>query len=146
MSLPNAQVSRSASAFEIADPMARFAEVNKPHARRAQSNPLGLTLSPRGAGGAGAGRVAVIDLHYQSVRTARVVLDEMLPAALASHAEVWVITGTGHHVAKRTHQKSSERGVLFDSVKEYLAECAATYRIGKDWSGRAGAFLVLPGR
>ena len=33
------------------------------------------------------------------------VLDSALPGMLRTHEEVWVVTGTGHHVAKRSHQR-----------------------------------------
>lgn len=102
----------------------------------------------------GRGR-ALLDLHFQSARTAPVVLDAELAPALrdvargaASRAAadadaprgVWVVTGTGHHVARGSHQVRG--GKLFDVAKAYLEERGFTYLVGKDRNGYAGAFLV----
>ena len=39
---------------------------------------------------------------------------------LQAHPEVWLVTGTGRHVAARGHQKTAEGGVLRAAVEEYL--------------------------
>jgi hypothetical protein len=156
--LPPSQRVDSAAAFAIADPMARFRAVNEGHERRAASQPLPLTLASLEEGGSGYGRgangerggsvrtvaaaVGVIDLHYQSERTAPIVLAAELMSMLARHAEVWIITGTGHHTNKQSHQRSAEGGVLSAVVAEYLERQGCGYRIGKDHNGRSGAFLL----
>jgi hypothetical protein len=84
----------------------------------------------------------VVDLHFQSTRTAPDVLDEVLPAALGAHAEVWVVTGTGHHVDRHGHQQHAPGGVLHGLVAEYLAARGVPFRPGRDRAGHSGAFLV----
>jgi len=63
---------------------------------------------------------------------------------------VWIITGSGHHVAVG-HQRREGGGVLFNAVKRYLEdheeEMEWEFRIGKDCSGgknktSGGALLV----
>ena len=81
--LANAQVARvdAASAFGVADPFARFEMVNAPHVRAAAAQPLPLSLSASGTASA-PGRAAsgtVLDLHYQSVKTAHAVSTIDLP-------------------------------------------------------------------
>lgn len=75
----------AADAFAISDPCSRFVAVNEPHTKRSADAVVPLTLShaPEAArGGGGRELVGVMDLHYQSVRTASIVLDTLLPAAL----------------------------------------------------------------
>jgi len=148
-----AQASRieAADAFAIADPIARFEAVNAPHAKRLQAAPLALSLrheadergvrdeSNRARRAAGAG---VLDMHYQSVRTAPVVLEATLNAALQAHAEVWLITGTGHHTHRASHQRAAVGGVLHATVRTYLEEYGYDFFVGKDKAGHSGAFLV----
>ena len=74
------------------------------------------------------------------MRTAPVVLECKLLTALYQHAEVWIVTGTGHHTAAGSHQKGG--GVLFNTVEAYLMERGFKYFTGKDASGHTGAFLV----
>jgi hypothetical protein len=109
---------RDVSAFHIADPMERYWFVASSHSHRED----------------------VIDLHFQSLKTFNVVLDTVLPDKLSRMAEVWIVTGTGHHVA-RGHQKGG--GVLEDAVLEYLLQRGtyAVYR-GRDRAGHGGAVLV----
>merc|ERR1712228_570810 len=76
--------------------------------------------------------VGVLDMHFQSTKTAPYVLDEMLPNALAEHVEVWIITGTGHHTDNHSHQKSVGGGVLHATVEAYLASPHYHYHFGKD--------------
>lgn len=78
----------------------------------------------------------------QSVRTAPLVLDAELPDALAAHPEVWIVTGTGHHTAAASHQRSVAGGVLHATVKEYLQENGYDFYVGRDNAGHSGAFLV----
>ena len=54
-------------------------------------------------------------LPCQSVRTAPMVLDAVLPAALEQHEEVWIITGTGHHTDRAGLEQGGrlERPVWF---------------------------------
>ena len=100
------------------------------------------------------GKVSLLDVHFQSKTTIRTVLDHFLVSSLRQNEEVWIITGSGHHVAKG-HQKRESGGVLFNSVKEYLEELSelhdrnVEFRVGKDVSGggrnssvSGGAFLV----
>ena len=96
------------------------------------------------------GKVALLDVHFQSAKTITPVLNRFLVPALKKNEEVWVITGSGHHVAVG-HQRREGGGVLFNAVKRYLEdnedEMALEYRIGKDTSGgknksSGGAFLV----
>jgi hypothetical protein len=132
----------AASAFAIADHMARFDAVNEPHRRRATAEPLPATLATtRGRGG----RVGVVDLHYQSSRTAPLVLDATLASQLAAHDEVWLITGTGHHTDRASHQRAVAGGVLHAATKEYLEEYGYAHHPAKDHNGHSGAFLVVRG-
>mmetsp|Transcript_46762 Transcript_46762/g.122804 ORF Transcript_46762/g.122804 Transcript_46762/m.122804 type:complete len:456 (-) Transcript_46762:389-1756(-) len=133
----------AASAFQLTDPIARFEAVNAPYTHRLQTHPLPLTLASSVPTASRAPAAAVLDLHYQSVKTAAVVLDRMLGQRLASHAEVWVITGTGHHTAKDSHQRAQVGGVLHAAVEEYLRRMGHEFHAGKDRAGHSGAFLVL---
>jgi hypothetical protein len=133
----------AAAAFAIADPFERFSAVNAPHARRARERPLLCTL-PSADGGGGGGAVAVLDLHYQSVKTAASILDARLAEALRGHAEVWLVTGTGHHTDRHSHQKHVSGGVLHAAVGDYLSERGYRHHLGKDQGGQGGAFLVVP--
>ena len=96
------------------------------------------------------GKVAVLDVHFQSAKTVTPVLNRFLVPALKKNYEVWIITGSGHHVAVG-HQRREGGGVLFNAVKRYLEdhseELALEFRIGKDTSGgknksSGGALLV----
>eukprot|EP00578_Thalassiosira_sp_NH16_P010788 CAMPEP_0181121550 /NCGR_PEP_ID=MMETSP1071-20121207/24804_1 /TAXON_ID=35127 /ORGANISM="Thalassiosira sp., Strain NH16" /LENGTH=554 /DNA_ID=CAMNT_0023206389 /DNA_START=120 /DNA_END=1784 /DNA_ORIENTATION=- len=98
----------------------------------------------------GSGKVALLDVHFQSAKTITPVLNRFLIPALKKNEEVWVVTGSGHHVAVG-HQKREGGGVLFNAVKRYLEEreedMAVEFRVGKDTSGgknkcSGGAFLV----
>ena len=141
----------ASSAFGITDPLARFEAVNEPHVRRAATNALPRTLAPReadraalrnGGGGGGTPSVGVLDLHFQSMRTAEVVLDALLPGALRAHAEVWIVTGTGHHTDAASHQRSASGGVLHGAVSDYLADRGHAFYVGKDQNGHSGALLL----
>ena len=97
-----------------------------------------------------AGKVTLLDVHFQSAKTIAPVLNRFLPSALKRNDEVWVVTGSGHHVAVG-HQRREGGGVLFNAVKRYLEEreedMDVEFRVGKDTSGgknksSGGAFLV----
>ena len=87
-------------------------------------------------------RDEVVDLHFQSSKTAPIVLDAVLEKAFANSptGEIWIITGSGHHVAKGSHQKQG--GQLLKLVGDYLMEKGWKYSIGKDQSGHHGALCV----
>ena len=118
----NPQENRDASAFCIADPLERYYTVTAavPH------------------------RNDVIDLHFQSLKTFATVLDVILPEKLQNLQSVWIVTGTGHHVGSRTHQKGGgtlERAVL-DYVVEYYGPPLYSVKRGRDRNGQGGAVLV----
>jgi hypothetical protein len=115
----NPHENRDASAFHIADPMERYFTVTA------------NTSVPRDD---------VIDLHFQSLKTFGIVLDTILPEKLQKYPEVWIITGTGHHVGSRTHQKGG--GALETAVLEYLTDLRYNCFQGRDRVGQGGAILV----
>eukprot|EP00816_Leptocylindrus_hargravesii_P013804 CAMPEP_0196804940 /NCGR_PEP_ID=MMETSP1362-20130617/4636_1 /TAXON_ID=163516 /ORGANISM="Leptocylindrus danicus, Strain CCMP1856" /LENGTH=578 /DNA_ID=CAMNT_0042177541 /DNA_START=63 /DNA_END=1799 /DNA_ORIENTATION=+ len=108
---------QNSAAFHISDPIQRYYEVNKYVTRR-----------------------DVIDMHFQSMKTAPVVLNRVLPEKLKLFQEVWVVTGTGHHVGHNTHQKGG--GVLEQTVISWLGKAGYEYVKGKDRNGYGGAVLV----
>lgn len=96
------------------------------------------------------GKVALLDVHFQSAKTITPVLNRFLVPALKKHDEAWIVTGSGHHVTVG-HQRREGGGVLFNAVKRYLEdheeEMALEFIVGKDTSGgknksSGGAFLV----
>lgn len=117
----NAHENRDATAFYIADPIERY------HAVTAA---LGVP------------RDNVIDLHFQSLKTFPVVLDTILPEKLQLVPRVWIVTGTGHHVGRQTHQKSG--AALEAAVLDYLLSNYTNYEVsrGRDRNGQGGAVLV----
>jgi len=108
---------RDSSVFHITDPMQRYREVSSTHPRK-----------------------DVVDLHFQSVRTFPVVLSRVMQDKLRECGEVWVVTGSGHHVSRGSHQKGG--GVLEGSVLAWLDEHGYDYLRGKDRNGFCGAVLV----
>lgn len=126
----NPNENRDSTAFYISDPLERYYAVTA------------AIAVPRDD---------VIDLHFQSLKTFHVVLDTILPAKLQQQQQqqrvstlnsVWIVTGTGHHVGSRTHQKGG--GALEAAVLEYLTvnyDCYAVSR-GRDRNGQGGAVLV----
>jgi len=143
-----ADVSRTQDAFAIADALERFAAVNEPYALRRQHAegervPLSVSAPLERRTGQPPPSAGVLDMHFQSTKTASYVLDEVLPRALVEYVEVWVITGTGHHTDTRSHQKSVGGGVLHAAVEAYLVSHNYRYHLGKDRRGHSGAFLVL---
>lgn len=138
------------------NPIERFNSVNQHHKsylasvtipkcfEDADSDPTNRDKSKSG------GKVALLDVHFQSAKTITPVLNHFLNQALKCNDEVWVVTGSGHHVAVG-HQRREGGGVLFNAVKKYLEErekeMSLEFRIGKDTSGgknksSGGAFLV----
>ena len=115
----SAHENRDASAFYIADPIERYTEVSRT-ARRSD----------------------VMDLHFQSIKTFPVVLSHILPTKLMEHPNgVWVVTGTGHHVGSRTHQKGG--GALESAVMKWLQDEGYSFAKGRDRNGLSGALLVF---
>ena len=113
----NAHENRDSSAFHIADPLERYRKVSSWVKRK-----------------------DVIDLHYQSTKTFAVVLTTILPEKLAEFPEVWIVTGTGHHVGIKTHQKGG--GALERAVVTWLTEIGYNFAKGRDRNGLGGAVLV----
>ena len=86
---------RNARVFEVQDPLERYRMVAANHDRR-----------------------DVVDLHFQSSRTAPVVLQHVLDTAIrANPSGVWVVTGSGHHAPRNSHQQ--KKASLF--TIDYLA-------------------------
>ncbi|KAL3917773.1 MAG: hypothetical protein SGILL_004553 [Bacillariaceae sp.] len=113
----NPHENRDAAWFNIVDPMERYRQV-------------ATTVQ----------RSDVIDLHFQSTKTFAEVLSSVLPTKLEEMEEVWIVTGTGHHVGSKTHQKGG--GALERSVIQWLSEEAYSFLRGKDRNGLGGALLV----
>ena len=112
-----ANFNRSSSSFHITDPLSRYKEVS-----------------------ASVNRHDVIDLHFQSVKSFPIVLGAVLPEKLRDHGEIWVVTGSGHHVNRSSHQKGG--GVLENSVIGWLTSNDYEFSKGKDKNGHGGAVLV----
>ena len=113
----NPHENRDASVFHIADPLQRYYQASASVTRR-----------------------DVIDLHFQSMKTFPVVLSDILPGKLADLEEVWIVTGTGHHVGTKTHQKGG--GALERAVITWLADEGYNFAKGRDRNGLGGALLV----
>lgn len=117
----NASENREASVFYISDPLERYQKV----ATSVQ-------------------RSDVIDLHFQSIKTFSVVLETVLPLKLnkseADRHQVWIVTGTGHHIGSNTHQKGG--GALESAVIAWLVDHNYKFARGKDKNGQGGALLV----
>ena len=64
----------------------------------------------------------------------------MLPKKLFDFPEIWVVTGTGHHVGDKTHQKGG--GALEKAVIGWLATEGYSFLRGRDKNGMGGAVLV----
>ena len=82
----------------------------------------------------------MIDLHYQSTKTFGVVLAQVLPEKLKEYDSVWVVTGSGHHVGSKTHQKGG--GALESAVLSWLSTEGYDFVRGRDRNGHGGAVLV----
>jgi hypothetical protein len=140
----------NAGYFHIADPIERFNAVNDCHKAHLSTVNIPLCFDSNGKMNSSGGKVALLDVHFQSAKTITPVLNRFLPNALSSNNEVWIVTGSGQHVAVG-HQRREVGGVLFNAVKRYLeeheGEMGLEFRIGKDTSGgknkvNGGAFLV----
>jgi hypothetical protein len=123
---------RDPSLFHIVDPIERFHAVNDAQIRAKQLS---------------SGLPHVMDLHFQSVKTAQIVLATVLPQKLEEisklsqrEAGVWIITGSGHHVNTQSHQKRN--GVLENAVLKWLQDEGYEHFIGKDRNGFSGAIYV----
>lgn len=128
---------RDSSTFHIVDPLERYYHVMASTKRSTGRRAEGDNLLVEG----------IVDLHYQSLKTFEVVLLSVLPEMMQTHDSVWIVTGTGHHVGSRTHQKGG--GTLESAVLEWLIEQlhngSAPYckiHRGKDRNGQGGALLV----
>lgn len=115
----NPHENRDSSVFHIVDPIERYRKV-------------ALTVP----------RDDVIDLHFQSTKTFPVVLSTVLPEKLAQMEQVWIVTGTGHHVGSKTHQKGG--GALENAVVAWLTDEGYFFAQGRDRNGQGGASLVNP--
>lgn len=113
----NPHENRDSSAFHIPDPLERYHKVS-----------LGVK------------RKDTIDLHFQSTKTFPVVLSTMLPEKLGEMSEVWIVTGTGHHVGGKTHQKGG--GALERAVIQWLTDHGYNFFKGRDRNGLGGALLI----
>lgn len=113
----NPHINRDAHMFHIPDPMERYEAVS-------------TSVS----------RPDVIDLHFQSTKGFSVVLANVLPEKLREYGEVWIVTGTGHHVGTKTHQKGG--GALESAVLSWLSNEGYDFARGKDRQGHTGAILV----
>jgi hypothetical protein len=113
----NPHENRDASVFHIPDPIERYNKVS-----------------------AGVKRRDVVDLHFQSTKTFAIVLSTILPMKLSELDEVWIVTGTGHHVGSKTHQKGG--GALERAVLTWLTEEGYNCFRGRDRNGLGGALLV----
>jgi hypothetical protein len=105
------------SVFHIPDPLLRYERVQ-----------------------AGSRRDDVIDLHFQSTKTFPAVLSIVLPDKLAKYPQVWIVTGTGHHVGVKTHQKGG--GALETAVVQWLQDEGYSFARGRDRNGQGGAIYV----
>jgi hypothetical protein len=124
----NAHENRDASVFYIADPLERYRQVSQMNGAAARHGT----------------DYEIIDLHFQSTKTFATVLEQILPQKLqiATEAAVWIVTGTGHHVGSKTHQKGG--GALERSVMQWLLDQGYSFAKGKDRNGLGGALLVKP--
>lgn len=91
-------------------------------------------------------RLDVTFLLPQSTKTFGVVLAKVLPKKLREFDEVWIVTGTGHHVSRKTHQKGG--GALESAVLSWLSNEGYDFARGRDRQGHTGAILVssMPAR
>jgi hypothetical protein len=74
------------------------------------------------------------------MKTFPIVLSTILPEKLRDHEEVWIVTGSGHHVNNNSHQKNG--GILENAVIGWLVSNDYGFMKGKDKNGYGGACLV----
>jgi hypothetical protein len=103
-----ADTQRNPALFNIADPLERYVQVNKFRTT-----------------------AGVIDLHFQSTRTVTCrwcwTRNCQMSSQLAGKAgRAWVVTGTGHHVAKNTHQKAGVVSTAHPHTRIHLHTSAHT--------------------
>jgi hypothetical protein len=113
----NSHENRDSAIFFVAEPLERYRQVNT-----------------------SVQRSDIIDLHFQSNKTFHVVLSVILPLKLNEINQVWIVTGTGHHVGTKTHQKGG--GALEQAVIQWLKDEKYDFTRGKDRNGLGGALLV----
>lgn len=132
------------------NPIERFNAVNAYHKPHLSTVKIPFCFDNHATNNSKGGKVALLDVHFQSAKTVTPVLNRFLPKAIAVNNEVWIVTGSGQHVGVG-HQRRESGGVLFNAVKKYLEEhedeLGLEFRIGKDTSGgknkvSGGAFLV----
>jgi len=117
----NPNYNRNSNLFNISDPIERYQEVMASSTKRND----------------------VLDLHFQSSKTAPIVLSKILPCKLKSCGNtggVWIVTGTGHHVNSKSHQKGG--GILESVVEAWLKFAGYSFVKGKDRNGFGGAIFV----
>ena len=128
---------RDSIVFHIPDPMERYRQVmamsSSLSAAAAAVNNHDDVVGQQNGG--------FIDLHFQSTKTFDTVLSQVLPMELQRHDQVWIVTGTGHHVGSKTHQKGG--GALESAVLQWLVDEGydKVFR-GRDRNGQGGAILV----
>ena len=136
--------------FHITNPIERFNAVNDYHKAHLSTVKIPLCFESSSTMNSRVGKVALLDVHFQSAKTVTPVLNRFLPKTLSANNEAWIVTGSGQHVGVG-HQRREGGGVLFNAVKRYLEEhedeMGLEFRIGKDTSGgknkvSGGAFLV----
>lgn len=128
---------RMENMYFIKDCMEKFAMVNKPYSTdKFVSVKRNL-------------KVRIVDLHFQTQTGCIQVLESIVPKLEPLKKDgvvegVWIITGSGHHVQKSSHQKQAINGesVLFSTTKAYLDNIGIKYEIGVDHNGKQGAFYV----
>lgn len=127
---------RPPNLFYMKNVMEKFAAVNEVYSR------------PKFAMALKSLKVRVVDLHFQTINGCKQVLKEVLPRLQLVDKNlvigVWIITGTGHHVVKDSHQKKTIDGdsVLMSTSKSYLISQKINFEIGVDKSGQSGAIYV----
>jgi hypothetical protein len=154
----NAHENRDSFVFYIANPIERYHAVSASSSSSSSSTTTTATTTAART----PQRDNVIDLHFQSTKTFGVVLEAILPAKLERHLlqpqdyypkgnsgsnsanGVWIVTGTGHHVGSKTHQKGG--GALEQAVMEWLTEHGYDFLRGRDRNGQGGAVLVTSKR
>lgn len=129
---------RSENVYFIQDSMEKFSAVNQVYSNQKFLNALQFL------------KARVIDLHYQTTAGCEQILDAVTPKLSSFRTNpdvngVWIITGTGHHVAKNSHQRRGESGesILLTTCRCYLESRGIGFEIGVDNNGNSGA-LYLP--
>jgi hypothetical protein len=110
----------SVEAFNIDNAIERFAYVNS------KAKPAPSIVDNEGC--------FVVDLHFQSTKSVMEVLGQIFPQCLrylsadsGSRGNIWLITGSGKHVPRGSHQ--TRGGILYDTVLCAAIDLAAKH----DW-------------